>query len=80
MRHLHVLIVRNASFDLAANRDSAFRAKPELECPIDNRLRTRSDADLVKPGVARFRQRLDKVERAAVAFFPVVKGHVADLD
>ena len=80
MGDLHVLIVRNASFDLASNWDSAFRAKPELECPIDNWLRAGPDADLVKPGVTGFRQRLDKIERAAVAFFPIVKSDVADLD
>ena len=77
---LHVLIVRNAPFDLAANRDSAFRTKSELEGPIDNRLRTGLDADLVEPGVARFCQRLDKIEGATVAFFPIVKSDIADLN
>ena len=76
----HVFIVRDASFRFAPQRNSALCAKTEFERPIDNRRGADLNADLIKPGVARFCQRLDKIERTAVAFFPIVKGEIADLN
>src|SRR4029077_17745990 len=64
----------------AAQRDAALRAETELERPFDDRLRAGLDADLIKPGVARLRQRLHKIERTLIAFFPIVKGEVANLN
>ena len=32
--------------------------------------------DLIKPGVARFGQRLDEIQRAAIALFPIVKSRL----
>ena len=58
MRRFHVFIVWHAAFYFAAQRDAAFRAEAQLQRPIDDRRRTGLDADLIKPRVARFRQRL----------------------
>src|SRR5207249_4030175 len=76
----HVFVVRDASFRFAAQRDPALRAETELERPLDDRLRAGLNADLIKPRVARLSKRLDKIERALIAFFPIVKGEVANLN
>ena len=79
MGGLHVFVVRHASVRLSLQRNPAFRAETEFGRPVENWTNAGLDPDLVKPGVARFGQRLDKVERAAVGFFPVMKGRVADI-
>ena len=80
MSHFHVFVVRDASFRFAPQRNPTLRAETELERPINDRLGANLNADLVEPGIARFCQRLDKIERTAVAFFPIVKGEIADLN
>ena len=80
VRRLHVLIIRHASFRLAAQRDAAFRSKAQLDRPIDDRFCASLDSHLIKPRVTRFRQRLNKIQRAAIAFLPIVKSEIADFD
>ena len=77
---LHVFVVGHASFHLAPQRDAALRAKAQLERPINDRRGAGFDSDLIKPRVARFGERLNKIQSAAIAFFPVVKREIADLD
>ena len=38
------------------------------------------DPDLIKPCVARFGKRLNKIQRAAIGFFPIVESDVANLN
>ncbi len=80
MSRFHVLIVRDASFRFSAQRNSALRAETKFESPFDDRLCAGLDADLIKPCVARFGQRLDKIERTAIALFPIVKSDIANLN
>src|SRR5438132_13528349 len=80
MRGLHVFIVRDAAFRLAAQRNAAFCPKPKLECPINDWFGAGFDSSLVEPGIARFGERLNKIQRTAVAFFAVVKSDIANLE
>src|SRR5438034_10840671 len=80
MRGFHVFLVRHASIGFAAQRNSAFRSETEPLRPVNDRFCAGLDSDLVKPGVARFGQRLNKVHRAAVALLPVMKRQIPDLD
>ena len=76
----HIGVVRNAAFHLAANRYSAFGAEAESLCPIDDRLSAGLYTHLVEPGIARFGQGLNEIEEATIAFLPIVKRQVTDLD
>src|SRR4029077_16240011 len=49
-------------------------------CPINDRFGASLDSGLIEPGVTRFGERLNKIERAAIAFFPVVIGQVTNLN
>ena len=77
---LHIGIVRHAPFYFAANGNSGFCAETEFLRPIDDRIRAGLDSDLIKPSVAGFGQGLNEIQEAAIAFFPIVKGEVPDLD
>src|ERR1700726_2048218 len=80
MGRLHIIVVRDPTFDFATQGNSALRAKTELQRPLDNRFRAGFDSDLIKPGVARFGESLDEIQSAAVPLFPIVEGQVPDLD
>src|ERR1700730_3789273 len=80
MRRFHILVVRHSPFDFATQRDAALCAKAKFLCPMKNRFRTRLDADLIKPGVTRFSERLYEIQRTMVRLFPVMKGGIANLD
>src|SRR4051812_33144935 len=80
MSGLHVIIVRHASIHFAAQRNTAFGPETKPKRPIDDWFCTDFDADLVKPGVARFGQRLHKIKGTAVRLFPVVKDDIPDRD
>src|SRR2546430_1390818 len=76
----HIGIVRHAAFHLAANWNAAFGAEAQSLCPIDDGVSTGLYSNLVEPGVARFGQGLDEIEETTVAFLPIVKGQVTNLD
>src|SRR5206468_561231 len=80
VRCLHVFVVWHTTFHLAAQRDAALCAKAKLQRPLDDRFGASLDSCLVKPSVARFGERLDKVQSASIAFFPIVIGKVANLN
>ena len=80
MRCFHVLVVRHAAFYFTAQRNAALRAKAKLQRPINDRFGAGLDSDLIKPGVARFGQRLDEIQRSAIGLFPIVESDVANLD
>src|SRR4051812_18709192 len=61
MRRFHVFIIWNAASDFAAQRNAALRAEAQLLRPINDRCRTCLYAGLIKPGVARFCERLHEV-------------------
>ena len=61
MRGFHVFIIRDAAFYFAAQRNAAFSAEAQLQRPINDRRRTGLYAGLIKPCVARFRERLHEV-------------------
>ena len=69
VRGLHVFVVRDPAFSLAAQRNAAFGAKAELQSPIDDRPRAGLDPNLIKPCVAGFCERLDEIQGAAIVFF-----------
>src|SRR5436305_14751007 len=73
-------VVIHPAYYSAAYRNSGVRAEAEFLRPIDDRIRAGLDSDLIKPSVARFSQGLNKIQEAAIAFFPIVKGNVPDLD
>ena len=56
------------------------RAEAHLLRPIDDRVGAHLDAGLIEPRVARFRERLDEIQEAAVDLLPVVEVDVADLN
>src|SRR2546423_3226166 len=76
----HIGIVRHAAFHLAANWNPAFGAEAQSLCPIDDRLSAGLYPDLVEPGIARFGKSLDEIEETTIAFLPIVKRQVTDLD
>ena len=61
MRRFHVFIIWDAAFYFAAQRNAAFGAEAQLQRPINDRRRTGLYAGLIKPCVARFRERLHEV-------------------
>ena len=61
VRRFHVFIIGNAAFYFAAQRNAAFGAEAQLQRPIDDRRRTGLYAGLIKPCVARFRERLHEI-------------------
>src|SRR5262249_28663183 len=71
---------RHAAFRFGAQWNSGFGAETELERPVDDRLCAGLYSNLIKPGVARLGQGLDKIQRALIALFPIVKRDVTDLD
>src|SRR5689334_11626874 len=77
---LHIGVVRHASFDFAANRNSGLRAEAEFLRPIDNRIGAGLNSDLIEPSVTGFGQRLNKIQEAAIGLLPVVKDDISDLD
>src|SRR3954470_795764 len=80
MRGLHVIIVRHAPVHFAAQRNTALGPETKPKRPVDDWFCTDFDADLVKPGVARFSQRLHKIKRTAIRLFPVMKDDIPDRD
>ena len=68
------------AFRLAVNRNPAFGAEAESLCPIDDRLSAGLYPDLVEPSIARFGKSLDEIDETTIAFLPIVKGQVTDLD
>src|SRR5438045_9721528 len=70
----------NTAFCFPANRDSAFDAETKSLRPIDNRVSASLYSDLVEPCVARFGEGLDEIEETTIAFLPIVKGQVTNLD
>src|SRR4026208_2212450 len=77
---LHIGVVRHASFDFAANRNSGFCAEAEFLRPIDDRIRAGLDSDLIEPSVAGFSQGLNEIQEAAIGLLPIVKDEISDLD
>src|SRR5438046_9056249 len=69
-----------SSFCFLANRDSAFGSETKSLRPIDNRVSASLYSDLVEPCVARFGEGLDEIEETTIAFLPIVKGQVTNLD
>src|SRR5262249_22335465 len=80
MSRFHVVISRNSAFRFAAEWNSALGSKSKVIRPFNNRLRAGLDSNLIKPGIARFGQGLDEIQRASVSFFPVVKSDIPNLD
>src|SRR5207245_6875490 len=46
----------------------------------NDRLGAGLDSNLIKPCIARFGQRLDEIQRAAIALFPIVESDIANLN
>src|SRR6266480_7349410 len=76
----HIGIVRHAAVYLAANGNPAFGPEAQSLCPIDDRLSAGLYSNLVEPGIARFREGLDEIEETTIAFLPIVKRQIANLD
>ena len=61
VRRFHVFIIWDAAFYFAAQRNAAFGAEAQLQRPINDRRRAGLYAGLIKPRIARFRERLHEV-------------------
>ena len=61
VRRFHVFVIRNAAFCFAAQRNAAFSAEAQLQCPINDWRRPGLYAGLIKPCVARFGERLHEI-------------------
>src|SRR4029078_3611992 len=79
MGRFHVFIIWDPTFYFAAQRNATFGAEAQFQRPINDWRRTGLYAGLINPRVARFRERLHEVHRAAIALFPVVERDVANL-
>ena len=65
---LHEFVVGNAALGFRGERDAGARAKTQLERPIAHLAAAGLDADLVKPRVARLRERIGEVQRTRSRF------------